>query len=229
VDEATWQGCTNPVVMVQFLTDKVSVRKLRLLACGCCRRVWHLLPDQRSRRAVDVLDRLADGLADEAEAARARREATCAYRTSRQGPGSPATIAGLAVRDGMDGNWSGTLGWAAVAEAWSCGECHSEEVARERAAAVQARQAAVLRCVAGNPFRPLPPWLPRDDGTIQRLAEAAYEHRLLPSGQLDSVRLAVLGDALEEVGADGGMVEHLRGPGVHVRGCHVIDLLTGRE
>jgi hypothetical protein len=29
--------------------------------------------------------------------------------------------------------------------------------------------------------------------------------------------------------ADGGLLEHLRGPGPHVRGCHVVDLLTGRE
>jgi hypothetical protein len=229
VDEATWQGCTNPFEMVQFLIDKVSVRKLRLLACGCCRRLWHALPDQRSRRAVNVLDRLADGLADEAEATRARRAATCAYRTSRHGPGSPATIASLAVRDAIAENWSGMLRWASVAEVWSCGGCHSEEEARQGAAAARARQAAVLREVVGNPFRPsliAPAWL---TPTVISLAQSAYEERHLPSGELDPVRLGILADALEEAGADAGLVGHLRGPGPHVRGCHVVDLLTGRE
>jgi hypothetical protein len=53
--------------------------------------------------------------------------------------------------------------------------------------------------------------------------------RILPTGELDPVRLAVLADALEEAGAGGEVVEHLRGPGPHVRGCFVIDALTGRS
>jgi hypothetical protein len=94
-------------------------------------------------------------------------------------------------------------------------------------------QAGLLRDLLGNPFRPPfllnPTWLTWDGGTVRRLAEAAYEHRLLPGGELDPVRLGVLADALEEVGADAVLVEHLRGPGPHTRGCQVVDLLTGRE
>jgi hypothetical protein len=57
---------------------------------------------------------------------------------------------------------------------------------------------------------------------------AAYEERELPSGHLNRHRLAVLADALEEAGADAELVGHLRGPGPHVRGCWVVDFLTGR-
>jgi hypothetical protein len=64
---------------------------------------------------------------------------------------------------------------------------------------------------------------------VKRLAEESYQERLLPSGHLDPARLAVLADAVEEVGGDAELVGHLRGPGPHVRGCVVIDLLTGRE
>jgi hypothetical protein len=39
----------------------------------------------------------------------------------------------------------------------------------------------------------------------------------------------VLADALEEAGADAALLDHLRGPAPHVRGCHVVDLLTSRE
>ena len=61
------------------------------------------------------------------------------------------------------------------------------------------------------------------------LAEAAYLERPTPTGELDPLRLAVLADALEEAGADDGVVAHLRSAGPHVRGCFVIDRLTGRK
>ena len=41
-------------------------------------------------------------------------------------------------------------------------------------------------------------------------------------------RLAVLADALEDAGASGDILEHLRDPGPHVRGCHVVDALVGK-
>ena len=67
-------------------------------------------------------------------------------------------------------------------------------------------------------------------GAVRRLAEAAYAERQLPAGALDPARLAVLADALEEAGCtDADLLGHLRGPGPHVRGCWVIDLLSGRE
>ena len=46
---------------------------------------------------------------------------------------------------------------------------------------------------------------------------------------LDAGRLAVLADMLEEAGcSDADLLNHLRGPGPHVRGCWVLDLLLGR-
>ena len=51
----------------------------------------------------------------------------------------------------------------------------------------------------------------------------------LPAGNLDSQRLAVLADALEDAGCgDAEMLAHLRGEGPHVRGCWVVDLLLAR-
>jgi hypothetical protein len=92
------------------------------------------------------------------------------------------------------------------------------------------RQAALLREVFGNPFASVsinPGWL---TPTVTSLANAAYEERSLPSGELDTVRLAVLADALEENGCQEAVIlDHLRGPGPHVRGCWAVDLLTARE
>ena len=43
-------------------------------------------------------------------------------------------------------------------------------------------------------------------------------------------RLAVLFDALEEAGCDDAeILNHLRSPGPHVRGCWAVDLLLGKE
>ena len=61
------------------------------------------------------------------------------------------------------------------------------------------------------------------------LAQAACEHRDLPSGHLEPSRLAVLADALEEAGvSEGGLLDHLRGPDPHVRGCFALDLVLGK-
>ena len=68
-----------------------------------------------------------------------------------------------------------------------------------------------------------------NDSTVVRLAQAAYEERHLPAGTLDSGRHAVLADALEEAGCtDAEILGHLRGPGRHVRGCWVVDLVLGK-
>src|ERR1700756_4475664 len=58
-------------------------------------------------------------------------------------------------------------------------------------------------------------WLAWNDGVVRRLAEAAYENRLLPSGELDPLRLAVLADSLEEAGGDVSLLNHLREVGAH--------------
>jgi hypothetical protein len=96
-------------------------------------------------------------------------------------------------------------------------------------------QAALLRDIFGNPFRPPPPIAPSvlqwNGGTVKRLAEAAYEERSLPEGTLNRHLLALLADALEEAGYNGQEVlAHLREPrAVHVRGCWPIDLLLDRK
>ena len=47
--EAEWLACTDPKSMLDLLGDKLSDRKLRLFACACCRRIWHLLQPTSSQ------------------------------------------------------------------------------------------------------------------------------------------------------------------------------------
>jgi hypothetical protein len=88
-------------------------------------------------------------------------------------------------------------------------------------------QVLLLRDSIGNPFRPVTLSPAKRTPTVVSLARAAYNERQLPSGELNPHHLAVLADALEEAGAPGELVAHLRGPGPHIRGCHVVDLCLG--
>jgi hypothetical protein len=58
--EAEWDASADPTPMLQYLRGKVSKRKLRLFACACVRRVWRLLADERSKRAVEASELFAD-------------------------------------------------------------------------------------------------------------------------------------------------------------------------
>jgi hypothetical protein len=115
-------------------------------------------------------------------------------------------------------------------EAWYCAGMAEEASVQWLQRVVREIQSDCVRDIFGNPFRPValdPAWR---TPTVAGLATAAYEERTLPAGTLDPDRLAVLADALEETGCDNtDILSHLRGPGPHVRGCWVVDLLLGKE
>jgi hypothetical protein len=84
-------------------------------------------------------------------------------------------------------------------------------------------QADLLRCVVGNPFRPVPFDPSWRTPAVLHLAQAIYDDRAFD-------QLPILADALEEAGCTNGEVlDHCRGPGPHVRGCWVVDLLLGKS
>src|SRR5580700_183934 len=91
--ETEWMTCTDPTPMLKFLQGKASERKLQLFACACCRRIWHLLADERSQRAVEVMERYVDGQA-------CREEITASREVALQGEAGifAASAAGYAAR-----------------------------------------------------------------------------------------------------------------------------------
>jgi hypothetical protein len=71
--EAEWLACTEPDKMFTFLRPTASGRKLRLLVIACCLGGWSWWYEDRSKRLVELAERLADGEASEAELTEARR------------------------------------------------------------------------------------------------------------------------------------------------------------
>jgi hypothetical protein len=102
-----------------------------------------------------------------------------------------------------------------------------------RLAAAEGEQVSLLRCIVGNPFRSVSfdgGWVQREGGAVPRMARAVYQFRKLPGGHLNAARFATLADVLEDVGcADENILDHLRQPEDHARGCWVVDLLLKKK
>jgi len=240
--EAEWLACTDPDRMLDFLQERGSDRKLRLFAVACCRSVWDLLTDARSRAAVEVSERYADRRATEKELGAALTRALEA--TARR-----------AQRAAWAAYWAASRRAAkAVQNVCSAAGDATARVAAEAARAAGADQVAAwnaekatggrgyvsfLRDIFGNPFRSVtvePAWLAWHGGTVAKVARSIYEDRRFGD-------LPVLADALEEAGCtNGAVLEHCRSAGgtrrqasggreppVHVRGCWVLDQLLGNR
>jgi hypothetical protein len=205
---AQWAACDDPRLLAQCLEHLgplVSPAKRRLLACACCRRHWDRLPDERSRRAVEVAERYADSQASRRQLAAAWRAANAAAREveGHPDPVNFPRLAAICAEEPLTGMWP---------------------LSELSGVAMEAR-CGMVREVVGNPFRPVaadPSWLAWNGGCVVRLARA-----ILDGERFDN--LPVLADALEEAGCtDPDVLAHCRGGGEHVRGCWVLGLLVGR-
>jgi hypothetical protein len=238
VTEAEWLACTDPTPMLAFLRGKASGRKLRLFACACCRRIWHLLPDRRCGKAIEIAEKVADGKSG-VRLLRAVEGAGARYYDHREDMPEERLgyFAGGAIfqlgQERLATDWIADAASGALS-------CRTLDAGGDQFAADEARQGEraaqchLLREVFGNPFRPSPPLAPSvlawSDRTVPRLAQAIYEERRLPEGALDTASLAVLADALLDAGCeDEGLIAHWRSVGPHVRGCWAVDLILGKS
>ncbi len=191
-------------------------RKLRLFASAAIRRIWHLLAFDELKMLVDVSDRFADQTATRVHLRAAMKKA-CANRTEALG--------------GLSG-----ARYYAERAVWLLGE---EKISEHIVGLVEdifgatvndpdnpeeegKHQQHFLRDIFGNPFRPVafdPAW--RAEHAVG-IAAKMYDERHFAA-------MPILADALEEAGCDSAdILAHCREPGVHVRGCWVVDLVLGK-
>jgi hypothetical protein len=207
--EAEWLTCDKPAPMLAFARGSASARKLRLFSCACCRRVAHLMPDNRSLLALNVAERVADGLADAAEWQRA-----------------------LGMLRGVPHDHSQ---WSLAEDAYAAAERGASYTAsavrsatkplrRYQASRFEEAAQAVLLCdILGNPFRPVEFSAAWRTDTAVALAKQMYDSR-------DFSAMPILADALQDAECDSDdILGHCRNPGPHVRGCWVVDRVLGKE
>jgi hypothetical protein len=208
--------------MLKYQGGKASVRKLRLFACGCCRLIWHLLSDERCRRAVEVAEEYADGLAPEEELRAARLGARAAMNDDWQSIPVRAAVRAARAAD-SEGNSGGVPGNPVFSEASSAASRAHEAISTSGTSLKESlEQANLLRDLFGNPFAPVtlsPTWR---TASVVAVARGIYVER-----QFDE--LPILADALEEAGCeDTRVLNHCRQLGEHARGCWLLDGLLGQ-
>lgn len=240
--EAEWLDSDNSPLMLEYLHDRVSDRKLRLFACACARRLWPLLTNEQGRQAIEVAERFANGRATKSDLEKAWTGAEAARVTAQNVARSTRGEASESVWDAQASAWAAQAAasaasraawWAAKTAATVGDAAAAARAARttldddwiQTAAAEPNAQAALLREVIGNPFRPVqinPFWLHAHDDAVLAAAQA-----IDLNGQFEALpRLADLLVAADCHNED--LLTHCRAAGGHVRGCWVIDALLGR-
>jgi hypothetical protein len=190
-------------------------RRLRLFSCACCRRIWEHLPDGL-RRAVEMAERYADGMAEEQEMLSLRPQPDRGQYDRQTGHLVDAVWKTLAPDDHLD--QQGIVMTGATSASFASGGARGID---GPAPGEGAAQAALVWCIFAidavvcRGFRP--------DPITASLAQSAYEDSHTASGELDPDRVAVLADCVEETGGDDTLLKHLREPGIHVKGCWAVD------
>ena len=238
--EAEWLACVDDsIAMLRHVCFPEHERKLGLLLCSCWKLVWDLLsPSDQERIAAAA--RRADTVTDHGapykpwqrtldEMDLEMSEQVWDFNTQHfttKWTKDTARLAAVLLPGCQTLNfWDrGPLESEAERAAQKCKDSGAD-VAKAWAD-IRVRQCNLFREVFGNPFHPstiapaLKAW---NDGTVLKLARAIHDEEAFG-------HLPILGDALEDAGCTNAeILKHCRGPGPHIPGCWVVDLLLGKE
>jgi len=218
--EAEWMTSDDPIAMHDVVAEGAfkfgwpdgprTARKRLLFCLACCPLVWPLIEaDERCRNWVEWTDRNLEGSANKEEEEELVLGAKiAAEHPDDDTPHNQMMAANLVYDLGDPHPWIFHL--VRTFDDWGDVKQRTRDVA------------ALLRCIAGNPFRPItfdPTW--RSE-TVVSLASAIYAERAFD-------RMPILADALEDAGCDhADILSHCRRSGPHARGCWVVDGVLGK-
>ena len=184
-------------------------RKARLYACACCHRIKHNFTE-RGLHALATAERFADGQANREDLLAIRPEPqhlSDDFGTDRLSSHAACFVVFF---------WEAPSNFLSAALYAALAADEGSEVERRY-------QAALVREIFGNPFRPVafdPAW--RTD-TAVAVARQMYDSRNFGA-------MPILADALQDAGCeDEHILAHCRDTSApHVRGCWVCDLVLAK-
>ena len=226
--EAEWVGASSVTGPLLYVMARGSRRKLRLLAGAACDRAREHLTHPDSWEALEALISDPDwdpGAAGPDAAFRLARRAVGAARagSGEQRWSRPREAAARAVFLGAGPGLAGCLDGVLSACRGARALAAPPEAEAEVALSEVGHQLELVRDVFGNPFRTVTMYRDWLTSTVTAMARRMY-------GSRDFDAMPILGDALQDAGCnEPDVLDHCRGPGPHVRGCWVVDLVLGKE
>jgi hypothetical protein len=211
--DAEWLTCSDPLPMLSFLfgrpvdecstEDLASARKKLLLDCACYSRLGRLVP---------LYGRLWQ--------AHAEKAAEGEYPKDLLGSeGEDADCELLWALNRVTEEEAERL--RALLDVWTL--CYNRDGTAPPFHPERAAQAALVRDIYGNPFRPVTLDPSCAAPAVTTVACAIYE-----ANAFDYCMDRLI-EALQEAGCSSKeILDHCREPGPHVRGCWVVDLLLGK-
>ena len=228
-----WLERAAPGHLAVFLGKEASPRKSGLFVRHLCRCFPEVFPDPRSLAALDAADRHEAGEIGDREFSAALTAAGAAVDSAQEGldPLSAeywsagarlarsavlaAHIAREVASHGFSSNVLSQLRRVVLDHAGGGGGPRKNPIARGMRPVFLEHFGDTHRPVARDPS-----WL---TDTVLALARQMYESR-------DFGAMPILADALQDAGCDSAdILGHCRGPGPHVRGCWVVDLVLSKE
>jgi hypothetical protein len=208
--EEEWLNSTDPNQVFKHIARQPSPRTRQLFACACCRHVyWTRLPAE-IQAVIEFSERYADGLATESELDRALRLASDYEESQHRERGS---------------RLFSEMPPGARAATWAKHAIFGQAIFEPNDTSRLTRS-HFYREIYGNGFHAVtldPSWLDLNHGAVRQLAQSIYQERTFAD-------LPFLADALEEAGcSDAVILDHLRSPWPHVRGCWALDLILGKS
>ena len=142
-------AATRPGVFSDSILRKLACRFIRETPIADGRKVWDLLTDERSRKAVEVAEAYADGKATYEELDAARDAAYAAANIAVRAAARDAAYAAVHAAYAADAAYAAYAAYAAADDAYAAADAAADAAAADDAVAAQAQMIAEM----GNPFK----------------------------------------------------------------------------
>ena len=215
--EDEWLKCEDSETMLEFIRPLAPKRKLQLFAAACFRRLSHLLPDDRQMKAVEMLEDTSAGME--------MREIRSIVKGTWHAMPSSEECFGEIYKDRDKAYIIALMLYRELAsQSTAHHAAHAARGLADGGVAERKIQSQILRCIVGPlAFRAVSidsAWATPAIHSLAQSIDNSRDFHLLPQ----------LGQAIQQAGCnDRTILEHCNDPGLHVKGCWIIDSLLMKQ